>query len=258
VDNEYFREKTENLKDEKLKIESREKYGLPERYFLASARFVSKKNLSGLLKAYALYRQKAESEKQKVIVKYQTSVPSPQSSVLGPRASDLWSLVLLGDGPLKSDLCRLISDLGLRHCVLLPGFKQYSELPVYYSLASVFVHASTTEQWGLVVNEAMASGLPVLVSDRCGCAQDLVQEGNNGFTFDPYNVKQLAQLMLEISGFQPFRLSAFGNASREIISNWGPERFASGLQKAVETALNLPPRRPSPIDRLLLRLLLFR
>jgi glycosyltransferase involved in cell wall biosynthesis len=47
------------------------------------------------------------------------------------------------------------------------------------------VHASTTEQWGLVVNEAMAAGLPVLVSDRCGCAPDLVEVGVNGFTFDP-------------------------------------------------------------------------
>ena len=52
-----------------------------------------------------------------------------------------------------------------------------------------------------MVNEAMASGLPVLVSNRCGCAQDLVQEGVNGFTFDPYNVEQLAQLMLKISAF---------------------------------------------------------
>ena len=133
--------------------------------------------------------------------------------------------MLLGDGPLKSDLCRLISDLGLQHSVLLPGFKQYPELPAYYGLASAFVHASTTEQWGLVVNEAMASGLPVLVSNRCGCAADLVQEGVNGFTFDPFNVEQLAQLMFQISAFQPFRLSAFGSASREIISRVGSGAF---------------------------------
>ena len=120
-----------------------------------------------------------------------------RASELCPPPSAPWSLVLLGDGPLKSDLCRLISDLRLDACVHLPGFKQYHELPVYYGLASAFVHASTTEQWGLVVNEAMASGLPVLVSNRCGCAQDLVKEGVNGFTFDPCNVEQLAQLMLK-------------------------------------------------------------
>jgi glycosyltransferase involved in cell wall biosynthesis len=126
----------------------------------------------------------------------------------------------------------------------------------------------------------MASGLPVLVSDRCGCAADLVQEGVNGFTFDPYNVEQLAELMSKISlrgagpsgpeaDFNPVKgrgphgasrpqLSAFGAASREIISEWGPERFALGLQQAVETALHMLPPRPSLIDRLLLRALLMR
>ena len=183
-------------------------------------------------------------------------VSSPSPVVSSPVVP--WSLVLLGDGPLKSDLCHLISDLGLQHSVLLPGFKQYHELPVYYGLASAFVHASTTEQWGLVVNEAMASGLPVLVSNRCGCALDLVQEGHNGFTFDPYNVEQLADLMFQLSDFQPFRLSAFGSTSREIISNWGPERFAAGLKSAVEEAMKVGPKRAGVVDRLLLRALLMR
>src|ERR1035441_8598070 len=143
-----------------------------------------------------------------------------------------WSLVLLGDGPLRSALNSQLSTLNLHSHVLLPGFKQYPDLPVYYGLASAFIHASTTEQWGLVVNEAMASGLPVLVSNRCGCATDLVQEGKNGFTFDPCNVEQLAQLMAKISAFQLSSLLAFGDASRQIISNWGPERFAHGLKEA--------------------------
>ncbi len=87
-----------------------------------------------------------------------------------PPNPEMWDLVLLGDGPLKPTLLKLISSLGLESCVHLPGFKQYDELPVYLGLAETFIHASTTEQWGLVVNEAMASGLPVLVSNRCGCA----------------------------------------------------------------------------------------
>ena len=180
--------------------EVRRKYGLPEKYFLGSARFIEKKNLPRLLQAYARYRGKAEMLK----------------------ADGPWDLVLLGDGPLKADLCRLISDLSLQGSVLLPGFMQYPDLPAYYGLASAFIHASTTEQWGLVVNEAMASSLPLLVSNRSGCAPDLVQEGVNGFTFDPYNVEDLAQLMLKISAFQPFSLSAFGEASRRIIAAWGP------------------------------------
>jgi len=142
--------------------------------------------------------------------------------------------------------------------VLLPGFKQYPDLPAYYGLANAFIHASTKEPWGLVVNEAMASGLPVLVSNRCGCAADLVQEGVNGFTFDPYNVEQLAQFMFQISAFQPFRLSAFGDASRKIISNWGPDRFAAGLKRAAECALKVGPMRATLLQRALLAALLRR
>jgi glycosyltransferase involved in cell wall biosynthesis len=139
--------------------------------------------------------------------------------------------------------------------VLLPGFKQYPDLPTYYGLASAFIHASTTEQWGLVVNEAMASGLPVLVSNRCGCAPDLVQEGVNGFTFDPYDVQQLTQLMLRLSTFNS-QLSTMAAASRRIIANWGPNRFASGLKAAVDCALAVGPKKASPLDRVILRALI--
>jgi glycosyltransferase involved in cell wall biosynthesis len=258
-------------------------------YFLASARFVEKKNLTRLIEAYALYRKKSEVRSQK--------------SDLRPLSSNLWSLVLLGDGPLKSDLCRLISDLGLQDSVLLPGFKQYPDLPMYYGLASAFIHVSTTEQWGLVVNEAMASGLPVLVSNRCGCAPDLVKDGVNGFTFDPYNIEEMANTMMQVWSMErraaargqmtddggrktenentsprpsPRRgegglfqcstlnaqpsttLAEMGAASRAIISEWGPERFAAGLKAAVEKALEVGPKQAGVMDHLVLRALLAR
>jgi glycosyltransferase involved in cell wall biosynthesis len=232
VDNDYFAAKAAEIRNQKLEI--RNQHGLPEKYFLASARFVEKKNLPRLIEAYARYRKLAEKT--------------------GERAgtTEVWDLVLLGDGPLRSGLCNLISTLRLGDCVHLPGFKQYNELPVYFGLAGAFVHASTTEQWGLVVNEAMASGLPVLASSRCGCAADLVQEGVNGFTFDPWNVEQLAQLMSKISAAS-FPLSDFGAASRRIISVWGPEQFANGLRDAVTMALKNPRPRAGLLDQWLLR-----
>jgi glycosyltransferase involved in cell wall biosynthesis len=97
----------------------------------------------------------------------------------------------------------------------------------------------------------MACGLPVLVSNRCGCAPDLVQEGVNGFTFDPYNTEQLAQLMLKISAFS-IQHSAFGEASRKIIAGWGPDRFAQGLKDAVAAAIAAPPPRLGFFHRLFL------
>jgi glycosyltransferase involved in cell wall biosynthesis len=237
VDNDYFAAKAEEVR--KQKTENRKQFGLSENYFLASARFVEKKNLPRLIEAYARYRKLA------------------RKSEIGNQKSEILDLVILGDGPLKSDLCHLISGLGLQHSVLLPGFKQYDELPAYYGLAKAFIHASTTEQWGLVVNEAMASGLPVLVSNRCGCAMDLVKEGANGFTFDPFDAGQLAKLMARISDSR-FPIPDFGSASREIISEWGPERFADGIARAVETALAATCPRPTVFDRSLLRLLLMK
>jgi glycosyltransferase involved in cell wall biosynthesis len=246
IDNDYFRtgaEKSRKQQKErkKQKAKTGKEFCLPENYFLASARFVRKKNLSRLVEAYVLYRGKKDSQRPRSTAK--TEAP--------------WFLVILGDGPLRGELKRQVAEAGLQNYVLMPGFKQYDELPVYYGLASVFVHASTTEQWGLVVNEAMASGLPVLVSSRCGCAQDLVHEGVNGFTFDPYNVEQLAELMLKVSA-SSCPLSALGSASCEIISHWGLDRFANGLQQAVEIGLTNPRPRERLLDRLLLRLLLLR
>ncbi len=176
VDNNHFSIQADKIRGQAAAFRSQ--HDLPENYFLASARFVPKKNLSRLIQAYAEYRE--------VIAK--------SAKAGGP--VEPWSLVLLGDGPLRELICQQIAALGLTRHIILRGFKQYDELPVYYALAKVFVHASTTEQWGLVVNEAMASGLPVLVSARCGCALDLVEEGMNGFCFDPVNVRQLANLML--------------------------------------------------------------
>ncbi len=267
VDNDYFTDKAEEVRSRDSEV--RRQLGLPERYFLASARFVKKKNLPRLIQAYARYRRlvlRAESSPSDFSfqlsefqrLKTPPSALRPLPSPSAPPSSAAWNLVLLGDGPLKPDLCHLISDLGLQHSVLLPGFKQYNELPPYYALGGAFVHASTTEQWGLVVNEAMASGLPVLVSDRCGCAINLVQEGQNGFVFDPYNVEGLAELMSRVCALPSRQLAAMGQVSREIIASWGPQRFAKGLCEAAQVAANSLPKRANFVDRLLLKALLAR
>jgi glycosyltransferase involved in cell wall biosynthesis len=235
VDNNYFLENLDKLKTDELKSETRKVLGLPEKYFLASARFIGKKNLPRLLKAYSRYCELVSN------------------SELRTPNSEPWHLVLLGDGELRSSILQLRSSLGLDAYVHLPGFKQYPDLPTYYGLAQAFVHVSTIEPWGLVVNEAMASGLPVLVSKLCGCALDLVQEGVNGFTVDPYNVEEMANRLFEVSRFEPFRLTEMGVASQQIISDWGPNRFASSLASAVNKALEVGPIKASLLQRSLLK-----
>jgi 1,2-diacylglycerol 3-alpha-glucosyltransferase len=229
VDNEYFAARSDTARSDASALRLR--HGLPARYLLASNRFVEKKNLLRLLDAYAAYVER-----------------------LGAVA---WDLVLLGDGPMKVALTDQVARLGLIGRVQFPGFKQYDELPAFYGLAAAFIQASTTEQWGLVVNEAMASGLPVLVSERCGCAPDLVKNGINGFTFDPYDIEGMIARMLQISG-DKCDLAAMGQASREIIRGWSPETFATNMLEAADKAMTATRRRVDWLDRTLLWMLMRR
>ncbi len=227
VDNDYFARRTLEIRNSKFEI--RKQYGLPENYFLASARFIEKKNLPTLIRAYAAYRQKSEAS-----------------------GNPPWDVVLLGDGPLREALKSQLSTLNLHRHVRLPGFKQYDELPVYYALAKAFVHASTTEQWGLVVNEAIASGLPVIVSNRCGCVPELVQ--GNGFTFEPTDEHELVSRLLQMASLSDDERRRLGDASYRIAAKFAPERFGEGLEEAAQLAFNQP-RKASLLCRTLVRLL---
>jgi glycosyltransferase involved in cell wall biosynthesis len=130
----------------------------------------------------------------------------------------------------------LARSLGVEPHVHWPGFVQYPDLPAYYGLAEAFILASTIEPWGLVVNEAMASGLPVLVSQRCGCAPDLVREGQTGFTFDPEYPDSIAAALQLVSA-DPAAREAMGRLARAHIAGWSPERFGAGLLEASRMAL---------------------
>src|SRR6266487_3343563 len=225
VDNAYFRRRAEEVRSQKSDV--RKQYRLSENYFLASARFIEKKNLPTLIRAYAAYRQKSEAS-----------------------GNPPWDVVLLGDGPLREALNSQLSTLNLNAHVHLPGFKPYDELPVYYALAKAFVHASTTEQWGLVVNEAIALGLPVIVSNRCGCVPELVQD--NGFTFDPMSQHELASRLFEMASLSDEERERLGDASRRIATNLAPNRFGEGLKGAATMAIDLPRRKFRAFDRAIL------
>lgn len=229
VDNAHFQTGAEQAR--RHASTRRDRLGLPETFFLASSRFTPKKNLPRLIEAFAQYRRAAPT--------------------------GAWDLILLGDGPERPTVVEAMEEQGIREFVHLPGFKQYEELPDYYGLAGAFVHASTREEWGLVVNEAMAAGLPVLVSKHCGCAPDLVAEGENGYTFDPYDTEQLATYMTTLAHGGVDR-AAFGARSAGRIQNWAPEAFGRGLQQAAASALDAGATSASCIDDLLIRALLRR
>ena len=226
VDNEHFRAGAERARLDPDR--ARACLNLPCDYFLACARFEPKKNLRGLIEAYGRYVRQA-----------------------GPEP---WRLVVVGDGPSRADLVSLATELGVGEQVVFKGLAGYEELPGIYGLAKAFVHASTTEQWGLVVNEAMAAGLPVLVSDRCGCVSELVKDGVNGFIFNPRDTEGIAQRMLLIHQDGSL-LHRMGQQSAAIIAEWGVERFARNLSRAVEFALDRGPRKSGVISRAVVSLM---
>jgi glycosyltransferase involved in cell wall biosynthesis len=223
VDNDHFSSKSTIARATEPSV--RKKLGLPRRYILACARFTLKKNLPFLVTAY--------------------------SSFVRRFGSDAPSLVMLGDGPLRSELESLTLSLNLKHKVHFHGFQSYETIPSYYALAEAFVHPSTVEQWGLVVNEAMACGTPVLVSKPCGAAAELVKEGVTGYTFDPQNRDELAARIYDLTS-DPERRAGLSRNCLDEIALWSPARFVSGLRQAMHRARG-DYRGPSPLNRLLAR-----
>jgi 1,2-diacylglycerol 3-alpha-glucosyltransferase len=240
VDNSYFAWETDRVRSGSASSP------WPAPYFLAVNRLVATKNVTGLLEAYARYREQTLS-----------SGRGPECLNGVPPRPSPWPLVVVGTGPIQGDLIRLRSRLGLEESVIFAGHKSHLELPACYAHAGALVLASHGETWGLVVNEAMASGLPVLVSDRCGCAGELVRPGRNGFQFDPQNLSGMAEAMAEVAADND-RRATMGAASRAIIAEWGPDRFARNLWQAVNLAHTQPRHADRRFDRLLLRLLLRR
>lgn len=213
VDNQHFTKAREKVKLDPQSY--RTEYRLPQRYIFCCARLIEKKNLNYLIDSYHRYL-----------------------NGIGP-GDVVRDLVLAGDGPLRQELANKISHLGLTDRVHLPGFIQYEELPLYYALADCFVLPSVSEQWGLVVNEAMASGLPVIVSDRCGCADDLVEQNVNGLVFDLSNDNELADKLNEILSDDAL-LHKKGKESLRIIADWSLDRFSDSAIKSAKLAVKNP------------------
>lgn len=154
--------------------------------------------------------------------------------VLAEQAKE-WSWIIAGDGPQRQAIEEKIRALGLAGRVKLLGHTDYSQLPRLYAHADGYLQPSLSDTWSLAVNEAMASGLPVIVSNRCGCHEDLVQEGANGFTFDPARAGDLGRALNFLLANRN-RWPEMGRASQEIISHWDLGLFAESLWRAAEAA----------------------
>jgi glycosyltransferase involved in cell wall biosynthesis len=140
-------------------------------------------------------------------------------------------VILVGDGALM-DACRNEIAANKLTNVHLVGFKNQTELPAFYAAADVLVLPSEYETWGLVVNEAMACGLPCIVSDTCGAAADLILEGKTGFTYPMGDVARLAELIKLMVENKEDRL-AMGRYSAANIQNFSLASTVSALENTL-------------------------
>ncbi len=182
--------------------------GLPfaERDFVVVGRFVAKKNIDVAIRAYAAYRRDNPGSARR--------------------------LILCGGGPLEDTLRALVADLALTG-VVFTGFLDSRGVAATLARGLALLVPSTGEQWGLVVNEAVAMGLPVIASDNVGARDTLVRSGVNGFIVEPHNHAGLAVLMgLLASNEALWRNMALG--SQALAPAGDVQAFVAGVQHLVE------------------------
>lgn len=206
VDNNFFSNEVQASRE---KAEAnKKKRGFPSKIILYVGRLVDSKGIPVLLKAF---------------------------QAISNRWNDV-GLVLVGEGRDKKKYMGFCKQHRLEN-VFFEGFKQQEELFFYYGLADLFVLPSLREEWGLVLNEAAASGLPLISTDVTGGAYDLIDEGKNGFRVPAGDVDLLQQRILTILN-NPQLKSDMGEYSRRKSEQFSPARCAEGFANAILEARN--------------------
>lgn len=180
---------------------------LPEKFFLFVGRFSEEKNLFRLLQAF----QQCDAKS--------------------------WGLVMLGNGSLENALKKQVHVENIDNVTFINACP-WQEVVKYYAKATVVILPSTSETWGLVVNEAMLCECPLLVSNHCGCSDDLVKNGFNGFTFDPYDIAQLTKLMQQFIN-EEVSTQQMGEHSYQIIKDFTTEKSANQMINGIQAVLSM-------------------
>ena len=177
---------------------------LPGRYFLFAGRLVREKGVFELLSAYA---RLDESIRRQI------------------------GLVFVGDGASRQQLEKAAASIS-PGTIRFAGFAQRDQIATYYALAEMLILPTYTDTWGLVVNEAMACALPVILSRAAGCAVDLVRENWNGLLVSPKDVSSLTSAMRSLAN-QPDLCATMGAHSAQHISHYSPKEWSSGIARMV-------------------------
>jgi glycosyltransferase involved in cell wall biosynthesis len=202
VENERFASAAEALRPERAAL--RDGWGIaPDAFtFLFCAKFIDKKRPLDLLKALEIAARDRRVPKNGL------------------------HLLMVGDGELREECERFVHEHGVP--VTFAGFLNQSELPRAYTAADCLVLPSDHgETWGLVVNEAMACGLPAIVSDRVGCHPDLIRQGLTGAVFPFGDSAALAEQLILFAG-EPAKSLLMGEEARKLISRYSYQELLKG------------------------------
>ena len=148
-------------------------------------------------------------------------------------------VALAGSGPERERLASLAAELGVR-LVLLPDIP-WERIVERYAVADVFALLSRHEPWGVVVNEAAACGLPLVLSDRVGAAFDLLEDGRNGRLVPVDDAAAAGDALRELAA-DPALRRAMGAASREIVAGWG---YEPSIERLVAVVRRVAGRQPA-------------
>jgi glycosyltransferase involved in cell wall biosynthesis len=181
----------------------REQLELPPQFFVYVGRFVRSKGIYDLLEAYA-------------------KLPEETRRVAG--------LVLVGAGEEREGLVYRSKEIPVGR-ILFPGFVERDELANFYALSNALVFPTHSDPWGLVVNEAIACGLPVIATDVAGCTADLVCDGANGYVVSVGKPELLSQAMLRLVNDPELR-ERMGRASASRSQSFTPQIWADGVVRA--------------------------
>lgn len=214
VDNDYFAQQADIARLDPVATRRRQP-GIPAKpYFIVVTRLLKRKNVFRLVEAFAVYQQQIGCEQA-------------------------WDLVICGSGEEETAIRNLIVEKQLQNSVHLPGFIPYQAIGDWYGLASAFVHPALQEQWGLVLNEAAAAGLPILSSHTVGAAYELVNDGVNGLLFNPENTQDITRTLLTIHQMNADLRIAMGKFSQKIVANFSPQIFADGIFQAINSVTEI-------------------
>ncbi|HXL72559.1 MAG TPA: glycosyltransferase family 4 protein, partial [bacterium] len=144
-------------------------------------------------------------------------------------------LIMVGDGPMKDEVQKAATRY-IPNRLVFQGFVNQSELGRYYRAADIFAHPSYGETWGLVINEAMQFGLPVITSDKVGCRLDLVKPGLTGFVFPSGDAERLA-FYIETMVKNPDWTRKMGENAEKLIGFYSSKLAADGIDRAAHLAL---------------------